>query len=222
MNRIDGIYIGTGSAMYIGLGFVPDEVFIRKTSGLIAMHWTRELSRIVTAGGGVTMPGDGNTNAVTTALQGIRPYKGGVMLASTNANYIGHRSLLSTTGDNPANKDQKGTVTLWTMDTAANGTGHFDGTPTTTYGGVGSKIVLRDRQGNVSTHYIVYQATNWTGTDKVTLNPDAPSVADVLYIGPVYDFYALPVPISTPAGIYVIDTTNLADATVHEIHAVQW
>jgi hypothetical protein len=38
----------------------------------------------------------------------------------------------------------------------------------------------------------------------------------------VYDFYTLPVPITTPAGIYVIDTTNLADATVHEIHAIQW
>lgn len=222
MNRIDGIYIGTGAAMHIGLGFVPDEVFIRKTSGLIGFHWTRELSRIVTAGGGVNLPGDGSTNTVSTALQGIRPYAGGVLLESSSANYIGHVSLLRSEGTNPANKDQRGTVTRWTADTIANGTGHFDGTPTTTYGGVGSKIILRDLAGNISTHYIVYQTTNWTGTDNVTLNPDVPAVADVLYIGPVYDFYTLPVPIVTPAGIYVIDTTNLADATVHEIHAIQW
>lgn len=226
MRILTGIYLGTGSAMKLGLGFIPDKVVIRGAAGVTKFVWTKEQSRVATAAGGVVWKNDAATQQVIKDFTaGIRVYNGGEVLAATDANILSHISLQDASTASAVNTDQKGSITKWTMDTAASGTGHFDAASGGTYAGVGSKVVLfvPERRSEYTT-YLRAQTSTWTTADHVTLDPDAPATAEVRYIGPQYDFLAHPINAGTPTekGIVLLDTTYLADATVHTIEAYEF
>ncbi len=226
MKVLTGLYLGTGSAMKLGLGFEPDKVIIRGAAGVTVHTYSKQQARVLTASGGVLLKNDAATQqVVSTNITGLRPYAGGEVLAAADLNILTHISLFDASTVNAINVDQKGTILKWTLDTAANGTGHFDAASGGTYAGVGSKVVLWvPEQRREYTTYIRAQSSTWTTADHITLDPDAPATAEVRYIGPQYDFLAHPIAVGTPTqkGIYLIDTTNLADATVHEIEAYQF
>jgi hypothetical protein len=222
MKYISGIYLGTGSAMTLGLGFKPDEVIIRGVAGVTIFRWSKDLGRVATAAGGVVQINHGSAQLnVKTMTQGIRLYSGGVSLASVDTNILTHISLQDASTSSAVNTDQRGSITTWTLDTAANGTGHFNAASGGTYAGVGSKVVLFTNRREY-TSFIRAQTSTWTTADHITLDPDVPASADVRYIGPQYDFLSHPIDCPTPDGIILIDTTYLADATVHELQAWQY
>ena len=227
MKILTGIYLGTGSAMKLGLGFNPDKVIIRGAAGVTIFTWTKDQARVATAAGGVVIKNDAATQQVIKDFTaGIRAYAGGEVLAAADANILSHISLQDASSALAVNVDQKGSVSKFTMDTAAAGTGHFDAliAAAGAYAGVGSKVVLwvPEKRAEYTT-YLRAQGT-WTAANGVTLDPDAPATAEVRYIGPQYDFLAHPVGVGTPTqkGIVLLDTTYLADATVHTIEAYQF
>ena len=218
MNVKTGVFLGSASAMYLGFGFVPDKLTLRSNAaGLARFTWTRNGSKVAASAGGTSSPGDGNTDVALTMLTGFRPYLGGAILDTESALY-----LVPLTERPDLDKNWAGSATLFTMDTQANGTGHFDATPDTTYVGVGSKVVIGKKTNIEDTWqgFVTAQSTNWTGTDNVTLSPDAPASGYVKFMGHMYDLVNCPVGVPMMQGVYVC--ASCLGAVVYEFEAVQY
>lgn len=219
MKRIQGIYSGTGSAMTIGLGFKPDFVRIKNVSGVVVFEWDRTLARVATAAGGVALINHASAQLnVLTAPNGIRPYTGGaVSVASANV-IVPIEFVPTIRGVNYASEG-----TTWTLDTAANGTGHVSAALDTTGAGVGSKIVLWDQTNHREfVGYITALTSTGLTADYVTVSPDAPATADVRLVTYKYDFATAPAGMILLDGIYIADTTYCANSAVHTIEAIQY
>ena len=215
MNKYIYTYLGSAATMYLGLGFIPRRLVITGGQGTEnRFEWNEGLLRTDAISGGILTQNHADTQrTVYTQLTGLRPWPGGTILTAESANYK------TPVAFNPTyNVDWKGNTTLWTTDTAANGTGHFDATAGGTYAGTGSKVILRDRvTQEVSTKWIATY-TDWDDTNDVTLAPIAlPGSADVMFIGYLYGLGPAPANQPLPPGLVLVDTTYLTDATVHTL-----
>ena len=223
MNYTRKTYLGSAGVMYLGLGTVPARVRITNlTNGTWHFEWNNGmLANAASAGGILTVTTAGPVPQ--TQAQGLVPYLGGDIVTSKTAAQIvdpGARADITYASN------LKGNATKFVMDTAANGTGHFNVATGTTGYGVGSPITLswRDDAGMSRTKNGRINALTSTGLTADYVGIDLPfdgtlpsTGADIVYIGPQYDLVQAPVGVVMPAGVKLINTTNLTSAVMYQI-----
>ena len=212
MARIkEGRLIGTGSALYIGLEGIPDRFTIKnmKSASNEEIIW-RKNSGAAETSEGVFRSFDG-TQVVEDELgfgEGVAPYRGGDVMEANSSVYF----IL----DPKAEKNDANTTTSpisrWTLDTAANRTGHFDYAVDTNSVGVGSNVVIESAGGKIyggqGEVWITAISNDGDGTDDITLNEVVPS-GEVLSVGGKTTYVGAPAGSIIPAGIKLNETGNL-------------
>jgi len=217
--QTQGTFNGTGAAVHIGLGYVPDYVDIWAAGDAELAHarWNRGF-RVAAAGEGYVVHGGDQAVALYTAGTGIYPEVGGVTLTAalqTSVTY-GEGVYLDFVGQKqdfrygpnlgPYQTSDGATVTIdsWTLDTSGSRTGHYNGDVTGTYIGPGSQIKID------GVWYYIEALTAGQGVtaDEVTLSFDAPTGA-VQYISGMYDCVPLAVGKTTQAGFLLSATTEV-------------
>jgi hypothetical protein len=226
MNYTRKTFLGAGATMYLGLGVVPQRVRIYNAlTGLSVFDWNvGMLANAATAGGIYTQFATGTqTTVAQTQAQGLVPYLGGDIVTSKTAAQVvdpGARADINFASN------LKGNATKFVMDTAANGTGHFNVATGTTGYGVGSPITMswRDDAGMSRTKNGRINALTSTGLTADYVGIDLPfdgtlpaSGADIVYIGPQYDLVQAPVGVVMPAGVKLLNTTYLTSAVMYQI-----
>jgi hypothetical protein len=217
MRVVSGIYLGAGtSALYLGLGFIPDWVKIRNIdqSAQEALDWSRNDIRAATAAEGLlrtTIGADDTGLTVLTEAAGIVPYYGGTVISTASANYQVPRNMESLFRGDMRVKTTTD-INTWTLDTSASETGHVNTGVNTTYVGVGSLIKIKETStGLIKTAAIVALTNDGDAANEVTLDR-AIGTGVVIKIGYLYDLAAAPKGTVMPAGIYLADTTCNASA----------
>lgn len=211
MKAFYGVYPGAGtSALYIGLGFIPDEVEIfniDQAEGEI-LRWNRTLLRSTAGYEGRVQTAMAGDESLLTIGAGVIPYYGESQIATASANYIVPASSVAAYAGDMRDKYSAGSpVTAWTLDTSANRTGHFDKEVSTTYVGVGSAVWIKPANGIQAKRYVVLGlSSNGEQSNEVTLNAAAPTgtVEKIEYFS---DFVQAPVGTVMPQGIVINDTT---------------
>jgi hypothetical protein len=219
-------FLGTAATMRLGLGCTPSWVKIYNlATGLAPVTWCRGfLANSAVAGGVIDVAG---TYTPQTAAQGLQRYFGGDVITTKSNNDVIDPALVSTLKVNYASTvSGDGYTTLFTTDTAATMTGHFDAA-LKSGAGAGSFIELayKDSSGNMASWVGRIAAMTSTGLSAgyVTIEPVGPSItaatpfnpaggARVVYVGPQYDLMAAPVGTIMPAGVKLINVTYMTPA----------
>lgn len=231
MRKVCGLVLGAGtSAQYIGLGFQPDEVILRKISAEAeTLKWNRHFMRAATQAEGILWDGNDDEDYDVTVLtdgNGIVLYGGGDLITTASANKVvavSHPALCATFGANHIDTGTLGRINKWTADSGA--AGHLNVGVNTTYVGVGSRVIIRPNGQNVGQdrEYACVAITNdGDAASEFTLN-DVPVAGEVVYISYKYDFYNLPAGYVMPAGIIINETSKFnAASQVFVLEAIQW
>ena len=204
---ITGIYKGTGAKLVLGLGFLPREVRIFRTGAAAATgfdtYWLADMTRgpLATAGGMARKNATTFVELANTA--GIAHYDGGDVVTASSVAKQAHRNLNEAFSGNlrgPA-------INRWSLDTAANLTGHFNAALDTNVVGVGSTVrIVSDGNGEIHEAKIATLTNDGDAANEVTLDRKVPS-GFVSHIGAALDFVAVPTGMRVPAGIVITDVT---------------
>lgn len=204
--KVSGVFSGTGSALFIGLGFIPDIVRVRNihAADLAFIEWNRRMAAKATAANGIKYrDSTGVQMTALTATAGVEVYEGGDKIASASSAYIIAASKIEDVAGDMRAKGTLGLVNAFVLDTAGNRTGHFNAGVNTTYVGVGSVVQIAGKR------YTITAITNdGEAADEVTLDRAAPSGA-VERISYKLDFYNAPAGEIMPAGIVIRETADL-------------
>jgi hypothetical protein len=210
MNHIAGTFNGTGAALYIGCGFVPDwvKVFNLEDADCAFLQWNKHLLRAAEMPRGMLMYTAagmlGDPRTVTDG--GIHPYRGGDLITSASTAY-----LVLDDADYKTSATY-GTVNKWTLGSAANRTGNFNLEADTTYIGEGSEITIRqDFDGKIITAAIQALGSNGELANEVTLS-EAVKTGDILFISRMYDFVGCAANTTMPAG-FLLDATTVINVS---------
>ena len=184
-----GKFNGTGAAVYIGIGFIPDwvKVWNGEDADVAMIIWNRNMLAIADIAMGevfATAAGiTGDPRAVGDT--GIVLYYGGELISATSTVYL--KPIPDSERNQIRNSSTGKRITTWTIDTSGSYTGHFDQGVNTTYVGEGSLVSVDGRL------YGLHTITNdGDASDEVylfggSLGVYAPS-GKVDFIGPMYDF----------------------------------
>lgn len=233
VKAVRGHFNGTGAAVYLCLGFVPDmfQAWNLESATVETIQWMRNMAADTLTCEGLERPKGGGAVLDYAFGQGIAPYYGGDLMTTTNQTSVTYgegiylefdhtdyryftNSAAGITGD-AATTD----ITTWTLDTAATPTGHFNGDVTGTYIGEGSIIRIRPSspgsgQHVYEAHILALTAGQGVSADEVTLSQAVPS-GTVEYIGGKYTMKPIAIGKVTPAGVKISETTvNANDGMV--------
>ena len=209
MRRVSGTLDGTGSAIYLGLGFIPDavEMFNLESTNPYFLKWNKDMRSAGQIGGYVI---DNATPARLAETAGIELYEGGDIAASGNTAYLVPFDMVH--GQyNLARKGELITtaVTSWTLDTAASRTGSFNAGVNTSHVGIGSKVRIWNPLTRKEYEATIMVLTNdGDADDEVEFDIEVPS-GDVMFIGPRFDYVAAPAGMVIPQGLKIATTGNL-------------
>lgn len=204
MKYAHGTFNGTGAALYFGIGFLPDWVYVQnlEDADLAQYYWNIHMERVLetaqgfrhyTAAGSLLDP-------LIVADLGIVPYEGGDIMTATSTTY-----LVKDDADYRTSTTY-GTITTWTLDTSANRTGHWNLEADTTYVGEGSRMLVEEDVG---------KAHKWVGINALTSNGEqadevtvsrAVKTGKVLALRPMYDYRGATVGVKIPAGFGLLAT----------------
>lgn len=215
--KIGGTFNGTGAALYICLGFVPDFVKVWNLEGTaeLSLLWNKNM-RTTEAQEGFEI--GTSTHAYNLVSAGIRPYFGGDLLTATNQTSVTYgegvylrkddhgdyryANLNGKTGDAVAVD-----IDTWTLYSGF--TGHFNEDVTGTYIGEGSRICIDGKWYTIT----VLTAGQGEATNEVTLDQTGVASGAVQFISGMYDYKPVPLGETTKAGFLISDTTvNVNDA----------
>ena len=211
---ISGTFNGTGTAVYICCGFVPDFVMVRncEATDAFASIWSVNDRSAEQIDGQMIGTAGGLTLTVQTAGQGIQPYEGGDAMTSDNQTSTGYGEGVYLQFDD--RKDYKGTdiiagsaaINSWTLDTSGNRTGSFNNDVVGGYIGEGSRICIDGKW------YVIeaVSAAAGEGDDEVTLSRAA-ATGDITAISGMYDMEPIALGKTTPAGFKCNNTTLNVD-----------
>ena|GEM_PF-798096 len=226
MKCVSGTFNGTGAAVYIACGFVPDEVIVMAPgdAGAVAPHiyWDKNM-RDASAIEGVLIPGAGDTQDDLAAGAGIQPYEGGVLLTAALQTSVAYGEGVYLVRDDRdyrygpdlAPMNQSGdavavNIDTWTLDTSANRTGHFNEDVTGDYIGAGSRVLIsRGGEARPKEYWATIEAltaTQGEAADEVTLSRAIGS-GTIRFIGGMYDYKPQAVGEQTLAGFLLSSTT---------------
>ncbi len=231
---VAGKFNGTGAALFVACGFVPDRVELRNLEDADEawVVWTKQMMQSADMVQGIRYVGSGGATqqspltsggiephfggvALTAAVQTSTTYGEGVYLQPDNADYR------YVTGEAPAGGlgDAIGSaIDTWTLTTSGSQTGKFNADVTGTYIGEGSKIIIAGREYSI----LALTAGEGIADDEVTLNQDAPS-GPVEFIGGKNSTIPVPVGNVSSAGfkLNATDVINVNDELC-EYMAVQY
>jgi len=151
----------TTATLNIGIGFRPDVVRVLNRTDFTGLYWSRD---DITNRFGVTRAGAGDLAQAADAAHGLIVYAGGDKITAASTTY-----LLKNEADQRAVDVAAGSkATQFTIDTAANKTGHFNIDVVGATIGLGSKIYF---DGD-SAEYTITALTAGQGadSDEVTLD----------------------------------------------------
>lgn len=225
MKMVSGLAKGAGtSAMYVGLGFVPDQVTLRALTATTIgqLVWNRHMIRNNVMPEGIKFSTDNKTACADGA--GIELYYGGDLISTASANKvvsISHPALAAYSKDQRVNGLTTVTKSLRTTDAATKL--HFDAPIDTTYVGVGSRVMIKPSAGGPVREFAIAAISNdGDAIDDITLN-NAAIAGDVEFISYMADFYNLPAGYVMPQGFIINETTLWnASAVPFVIEAIQW
>lgn len=224
MKIISGTVNGTGAALYIGCGFIPDKIRVwnLEASTPIEACWNRDFRTSEQIGGTVT------TSAVAryTVGAGIGPYRGGDVTAAANTAYVvPFASAYSGKTNNLVNAGTLGKITKWTLGNSGNKTGNFNLGCNTSYVGEGSRVLVRvpSATGLAKDYDVFITALSNDGdaANEVTLSEAVPT-GDILAIGPMYDYIAAPAGVVMPAGFVIYSTALSVSGEMINFEASCW
>jgi hypothetical protein len=213
MKLVGGRINGTGAALYVCCGFVPDFVRLWVPDAADAgarAYWSKHFVAHNAVEGCVN-DSDGASFAEYAAAAGISEYYGGDTLTSTQAGTTTYGEGVYLKWDNKdyryANDTDLGIVgdavavdiNKWTLDTAATPTGHFNEDVNGTYIGIGSRINIDGRW------YTITVISGGESADEVELNYAAPSGV-VEHITGMYSMKPMVAGETTPAGFLISAT----------------
>lgn len=194
---IAGTFNGTGAALYIGIGFIPDWVKLRNMDDTVnsSVEWNKHMNRCPEHPEGWLL----YTNTTLTPTEKtfgtcIRPYHGGDTMTAASTAYLVKDDA------NYAYSTTYGQIDTWTLDTAGTPTGHFNLEADTTYVGVGSQITI-----DGYTYGITAITSNGEQTDEVTLS-EAAATGSIEYISRMYDYAGAAKGAIIPAGFKISAT----------------
>ena len=215
MRRVGGLFNGTGAALYLCIGFVPDWVTVWNIEGtqILKAETNVNFMRLASSVEGIQFTAATNDVAVTAIGAGILPYYGGTVLNTTTAGTVtygegiflkwDHNDYRHTSGNSPTGYGDASSVDIdtWTVDTPGSNTGHFNSGVAGTYIEEGSKIIIDGKQ---------YAITAWTtdgsDDDEVTLSHSVAS-GEIQYIGGRYDFKPMVSGETTKDGFVISNAT---------------
>ena len=215
---ISGTFNGTGAALYLGIGFLPDfvNIFNLEDSVLAALKWSKhcrskeqEEGRLIQ---GITDTGTTGLSNLTVLANGagVAPYYGGDKMTAASTAYLVKDDL-----DYAKNPKSGGTgkILTWAMDTPGSRTGHWDQGCDTTYVGEGSRMILRESVGNGKIYEVRITALTNDGnaTDEVEISKNV-GAGDVLRIGRMYDYAGAASGVVIPEG-FAINATSVINVS---------
>ena len=208
MKKVSGIYTGVGTLpLYIGLGFIPDEVRILNIGEAEAeeLRWNIHQSRQADGAEGIIRTVVAGDVTLLTLGQGVEPYEGEGLLGAADANKL---VLADTQPLYQGDMKQKGAadVNKWTLQTAATYKGKFNAAINATYVGVGSEVVVRQSRQLKQKAFITAITDTGESDNEVTLSRALPT-GEITFIGYKSDFVTAPAGSSIPAGIKINDVT---------------
>lgn len=195
--RVTGTFVGTGSTVYVGCGFMPDwvRVIALGHTALPQVQWASSFTAPSAIEG--YLDADGATAHAPLAVgEGIAPFCGGNAITADNQSAMlvpdwrDYRAVSAEGGD-AVNEP----IRRWTLDTLADRTGHFNADVVGDHIGPGSRVIIN------GVEYIITDLTpgEGSGDDEVTLNAAAPS-GEVQAISNRVSFVAGPIGLCMPAG----------------------
>lgn len=222
LRRVTGQFNGTGAAVYLCIGAIPNYVRlinIEVSTNPNWAEWYRDMVGQVLAYGGIYCTG--STGAYTKlTTKGIFPYEGGELLTSTNQsdvtygggvflgwddkNYQANYTYGALTAGTPINR--------WTFGATLSGYFNSDGVASGCRIGLGSIIRIKeDSTGFVKEAGItaISSTPTFTGGNVITLSRAIGS-GTITFIGGMYQLSPIALGKYTPAGVYVADTASSA------------
>lgn len=224
MQKLYASFNGTDASVYLCIGAIPVACKLTNVGASTNpnfIEWNRGMMNEITCSTGMIMLGATGiyTKAVATSdVTGIIPYEGGELLTTANQTdvtygggvYLGW-DLKDYRADNTYGA-LSGSINKWTLDTAANRTGHFNvaGVASGSKIGAGSIIRIKEYSSGLVKEATINVVTSQTYTtaDYVELSRAIGS-GDVVFIGGKYTLAPIPVGKVTPAGILLSDATHI-------------
>lgn len=203
MKMIHGVFKGTGAALMLGIGFVPDFVrlYALESTAPILIDWDSGM-RAAEQAEGVQI-----TNHDTAQLSrlaygaGIAAYLGGDQMAADATAYLVRDEL-----NDKRNAGTLGPVNAWTLDTAANRTGHLNAGVNTSEVGEGSLICIRPEPTRQPVWARVLALTNdGDAANEVTLDLAIQS-GEVMALSGMIDYVGAKAGDIVPAGFTIHET----------------
>lgn len=208
--RIGGLFNGTGAAVYLCIGFIPDWVKVWAVSDAELAHayWNKNFRAAASVEGFMEHNGD-QIVAKYASGAGIRPYHGGEFMTAAKQTSVTYGEGVFLARDDEEYRDKDlptggQTIDRWTLDTPGSRTGHFNGDVAGSYIGAGSKIKIDGRW------YVIEALTAGQGeaADEVTLNVAVPS-GIVQAIKGKYDYAPLPLNSVSKEGFVINATADI-------------
>jgi len=210
MLHAHGTFNGTGAALYFGIGFLPDWVKVQnlEDADVAVYFWNIHMERVLETARGIryyTAAGLLGDPLIVGDL-GIIPYEGGHVMTATSTTY-----LVKDDADYRTSTTY-GTITTWTLGSAANRTGNFNLEADTTYVGEGSRMLVEEDVG---------KAHKWVGINTLTSNGEqanevvvsrSVNTGKILCLTGMYDYRGAGVGVKIPAGfgLLAVDVVNVS------------
>jgi len=223
VKTVSGTLNGTGAAVYVGIGFIPDslKVWNLESSTPIYASWNRDMRTADQIGGSYTT----TASLRYTVGAGLGPYRGGTIAAAANTAYlVPFASAYSGKTNNLVNAGTLGKISTWTLGSSDNKTGNFNYGVNTSYIGEGSRVQIVVPGAGVPTVYDVFVtalSNDGDAANEVTLSEAVPS-GSVASIGPMYDYVAAVAGAVIPAGFVIYSTAISASAEMVSFEASTW
>ena len=203
MKVISGSFNGTGSALTICTGFVPDWVKLINSEKDTCpwIYWSNRMRSLACEEGILYTPNAAPADLVQG--EGVAAYFGGVLLSSASTSIL----VIDPKKDKRDANTAAAAINAWVLDTAGNKTGHFNAAVNSTYVGVGSRIGIKTSGSNdVEWAYITVSDGTGTGANSIEISRALPS-GEVVALHNMYDYRGAAAGIMTPEG-FVINHTG--------------
>lgn len=221
MKVVQGTFNGTGAALYVCCGFIPDKVTVRALEDADCAHivWARGFRAAEMTAGCLFVTAAGITgDPRTVADTGIAPYEGGDLLTGDNQTSVAYGEgvyLGWDLADYRANSSygyEDAVIDTWTLGSSANRTGNFNSDVVASGNriGEGSRILIEESLSGKLREAFIEALTAGQGisANEVTLSR-ALSSGTVRFIGGMYDMAPIALGKVTPAGFYLSATTGV-------------
>lgn len=204
MKVVQGTVNGTGAALTLCVGFIPDWVRVwNLESGTVEMaDWNSSMRAAESIAG--YLAADGVDVEKGLGLN-VAIYRGGDVLSAASTVYHYADPL-----PDKRKSTTYGTINRWTLDTPGSLTGHFNVGADTTYVGEGSKVTIaEDVTRKVLCATITALTSNGEVADEVTLS-EAIKSGDVRFLRGFADYIGMPAGATTLDGFTLSNTDLVA------------